>query len=453
VAFTTLNPSTGQPLRTYAALSESELARAVETAEARFGEWSATELASRAERLRAAAALLRAGREKYARLMAEEMGKPLDQGGAEIDKCALVCEHYAEHAAAYLAREGTREEYVAFRPLGVVLAVMPWNFPFWQVLRFAAPALMAGNAVLLKHAENVLGCAEAIEALLARAGFPAGLFRWIPVEIERVPALIRQPAVRAVTLTGSPRAGRAVAAAAGAALKKTVLELGGSDPYVVLADADVALAARACVTARMINGGQTCVAAKRFIVVDAVREEFTRRVVSAMGDLRWGDPLSGPVDLGPLARVDLRDALHDQVRRSLAAGATCALGGEVPAGPGAFYPPTVLLDVRPGAAAFDEETFGPVACVVPARDEQQALELANASSYGLGAAIFTRDTARGEYLARERLEAGVCAVNDFVRSDPRLPFGGVKDSGYGRELGGFGIREFTNVKTVTVVGG
>jgi succinate-semialdehyde dehydrogenase/glutarate-semialdehyde dehydrogenase len=452
VSFASINPATGGTVRRFAPLADAELTAAIERAAASCGEWSAVSLAERAERLRAAAGLLRAGRDGFAHLMAEEMGKPLAEGRAEIDKCALVCEHYAEHGATYLADERVGAELVTYRPLGVVLAIMPWNFPFWQVFRFAAPTLMAGNAALLKHAENVLGCAEAIEALWCEAGLPDGLFRWIPIEVERVPGVLRHPAVRAVTLTGSTRAGRAVAAEAGALLKKSVLELGGSDPYVVLADADVELAARTCVTARLINGGQTCVAAKRFIAVDAVREPFVERVVAEMGARRQGDPLADEVDLGPLARADLRDALHDQVQRSIAAGASCALGGELPAGPGWFYPPTVLLDVRPGMAAFDEETFGPLAAVVPARDEDEALELANATSFGLGAAVFTRDRARGERLARERLEAGACAVNDFVRSDPRLPFGGVKDSGYGRELGAAGMRAFTNVKTVTIGG-
>ncbi len=450
MAFASINPSSGETTRSFEALSDAELAAAVETAQARFGEWSATDLETRATRMSAAARLLRAGREGYARLMAEEMGKPLDQGRAEIDKCALVCEHYAEHAASYLQDEGHGASYVTLRPLGVVLAVMPWNFPFWQVFRFAAPGLMAGNAVLLKHAENVLGCAQAIEALLSEAGFPEGLLRWIPVEVERVAGLVRHPAVRAVTLTGSTRAGRAVAGEAGAALKKTVLELGGSDPYVVLEDADLDLAARTCVAARMINGGQTCISAKRFVVVEAVRAPFVERVLGEMEGLRWGDPLGGEVDLGPLARADLRDALHAQVKRSLEAGATCVLGGEVPQGPGWFYPPTLLTGVRPGMAAFEEETFGPLAAVVSARDESEAVELANATRFGLGAAVFTRDLARGERIAREELEAGACAVNDFVRSDPRLPFGGVKESGYGRELGSFGLREFTNVKTVAI---
>jgi succinate-semialdehyde dehydrogenase/glutarate-semialdehyde dehydrogenase len=452
VAFATINPSTEETTRRFAALGEAELADALALADARAREWGALELESRSECLLATAELLRARRERYARLMAEEMGKPLDQGRAEIDKCALVCEHYAEHAAGYLAPEGVANEYVAYRPLGVVLAIMPWNFPFWQIFRFAAPGLMAGNGALLKHAENVQGCAEAIEALLVEAGVPTGLFRWIPIEVERVPALVRDPVVRAVTLTGSTRAGRAVAAEAGAALKKSVLELGGSDPYVVLEDADVEFAARTCVTARMINGGQTCVAAKRFIVVDTVREAFTEHVVERMGQLRMGAPSAGEVDLGPLARADLRDGLHGQVQRSLESGASCVLGGELPDGPGWFYPPTVLVNVRPGAAAFDEETFGPVAAIVPAQGEDEALALANATNYGLGAAVFTADRARGEQLARERLEAGACAVNDFVRSDPRLPFGGIKESGYGRELGSFGIREFTNVKTVTIGG-
>jgi succinate-semialdehyde dehydrogenase/glutarate-semialdehyde dehydrogenase len=346
---------------------------------------------------------------------------------------------------------GAREQ-VVFRPLGLVLAIMPWNFPLWQVVRAAAPALLAGNGVLLKHAENVQGCATALEELFLAAGAPQGVLVNLPVAVARVPALIRDRRVAAVTLTGSTRAGRAVAALAGAALKKCVLELGGSDPYVVLADADLALAARACVAARLVNGGQSCIAAKRFVVVEPARAEFTERVVAEMRAKTMGDP-RGAVDLGPLARADLREALHDQVRASVARGARCLLGGELPDGPGFFYPPTVLDGVAPGQPAYAQELFGPAAAILAARDEAHALALANDTPFGLGAAVFTRDVERGLRLAREALDAGSVFVNDFVRSDPRLPFGGIKDSGYGRELGAFGLREFVNVKTIAAPGG
>jgi len=456
-AFESVDPARGERLRTWPETRPDDVERILAEAQASFEIWSRASFEVRAVPLRRAASLLRERAEPLALLMAEEMGKPLSQGRAEIEKCAGACEFYAERSAALLADEPARparagaREYVTFRPLGVVLAIMPWNFPFWQVSRFAAPNLMAGNAALLKHAENVQGCARAIEACLRDAGFPEGLFRSVAVPVERLPELIRHPLVRAVTLTGSTRAGRSVAELAGSALKKCVLELGGSDAYVVLGDADLELAARTSVASRLINGGQSCIAAKRFIVVGPARAEFTERVLALMQSKTWGDP-RGPVDLGPLARADLCETLHRQVQESVAAGARLLLGGELPPGPGFFYPPTVLADVSPGMPAFDQETFGPVAAIVAARDEDEALELANHTSYGLGAALFTRDVERGERLARERLEAGSVFVNDFVRSDPRLPFGGIKDSGFGRELSGFGLREFVNVKSVAVQG-
>ena len=326
---------------------------------------------------------------------------------------------------------------------------MPWNFPLWQVFRFAAPALMAGNAGLLKHAANVTGTALAIESVLRDAGFPPPLFRALLIGSDRVAGVIEAREVKAVTLTGSTPAGRSVAARAGAVLKKTVLELGGSDPYVVLEDADLDAAAETCALSRLINGGQSCIAAKRFIVVEPVRRAFEERLVERMRARKVGDPLADGTDLGPLARADLRDSLHQQVEKSVAAGARVLLGGEVPKGPGAFYPPTVLTDVRKGMPAHDEETFGPVAAVIAAKDEAEAIRIANDSPFGLGAAVFTRDAARGERVARE-LEAGNCFVNALVRSDPRLPFGGVKESGYGRELADFGIREFVNIKTIYI---
>jgi succinate-semialdehyde dehydrogenase/glutarate-semialdehyde dehydrogenase len=382
------------------------------------------------------------------------MGKPLQQGIAEAEKCAWVCEYYAEHAAAQLGDEPVHTDasrsFVAFRPLGVVLAVMPWNFPFWQVFRFAAPGLMAGNAAVLKHSSNVMGCALAIEGVFREAGFPDALFRALVIGSGRVREVVEAPQVRAVTLTGSGPAGRAVAAAAGAALKKTVLELGGSDPYVVLEDADLEATVQTCVAARLINSGQSCIAAKRFIVVDTIREAFERRFVEVMGSRRMGDPFEDGVDVGPQARRDLRDELHGQVAASIARGARVLLGCEVPSGPGAFYPPSVLTDVCPGMPAYDEELFGPVAALIGAADEADAIRIANDSPFGLGAAVFTGNAERGERIARDALEAGACFVNGFVKSDPRLPFGGIKESGYGRELSAFGIREFVNIKAIWV---
>jgi succinate-semialdehyde dehydrogenase/glutarate-semialdehyde dehydrogenase len=449
-----VNPATGEPVQQYQ-LHEHREARAIVTAADKAqAKWARVEPAGRADRLSELARQLRRGADEYARLMALEMGKPVTQGRAEVEKCAWVCEYYAESGPGFLADEPVATDagasFVAFRPLGVVLAIMPWNFPFWQVLRFAAPTLLAGNAAVLKHASNVPGCALALEELFRRAGFPADVFRTVLVDGKGAQRLVRHRAVRAVTLTGSAAAGRAVARQAGANLRKTVLELGGSDPYVVLADADLELAVETCATSRLVNSGQSCIAAKRFIVVDAVREEFERRFTDRMGRARMGDPLDPATEVGPQARRDLRDALHGQVTRSLAAGARLLLGGAVPAGAGAYYPPTVLADVHRGMPAADEELFGPVAAILPVKDERAAIRAANDSGFGLGAAIFTRDESRGRRLAATALEAGSCFVNGQVRSDPRLPFGGIKESGYGRELGSFGIREFVNVKTVWV---
>jgi len=449
-----VNPSSGSLIREYPETPEAEIERALSQASVAFRTWSRTGFADRAAVLRRAGALLRERRDALARLMALEMGKPVAQGRAEADKCASVCDHYAEHAERLLAPEPApteaRASYVAFEPLGPVLAVMPWNFPLWQVFRFAAPALMAGNVGLLKHASNVTGCALAIEELLHEAGVPEAAFRTLVVGSRRVAGLIESPHVVAVTLTGSTPAGRAVAAKAGACLKKSVLELGGSDPYVVLEDADLEAAAETCAASRLINGGQSCIAAKRFVVVASVLAEFEERLVERMRARTVGDPLDEATAIGPQAREDLRDELDRQVEASVARGARVRLGCVVPAGSGAFYPPSVLAGVTPGMPAFDEELFGPVAAVVAAKDEADAIRLANQSCFGLGAAVFTRDLARGERIARHELSAGSCFVNAFVRSDPRLPFGGIRESGYGRELGVFGIREFVNVKTVYV---
>jgi succinate-semialdehyde dehydrogenase/glutarate-semialdehyde dehydrogenase len=346
-------------------------------------------------------------------------------------------------------RTDASKSYVSFEPLGVVLAVMPWNFPFWQVVRFAAPALMAGNVGVLKHASNVPGCALAIERVFCEAGLPDGAFRTLLVGSGQVRALIEHPHVKAVTLTGSTPAGQSVAAQAGAVVKKTVLELGGSDAYIVLEDADLDHAVSTCVNSRLINGGQSCIAAKRFIVVDAVREAFTDRFVELMRTKKMGDPIGEGTDIGPQARHNLRDDLHAQVRASIARGAILLLGGEIPPGDGAYYPPTVLADVRKGMPAYDEELFGPVAAIITARDEDAAVRIANDSAFGLGAAVFTKDSARGERVA-QALEAGSTFVNALVASDPRLPFGGIKQSGYGRELASYGIKEFVNIKTIYV---
>ena len=385
--------------------------------------------------------------------MALEMGKPLKQGVAEAEKCAFGCDYYADAAEAHLAPEiiktDASKSYVAFEPLGVILAVMPWNFPLWQVYRFAAPALMAGNVGVLKHASNVPGCALIIEEIFAQAGFPSGTFRTLLIGSAQVKAVIEHPLVRAVTLTGSTPAGKAVAAQAGAVVKKTVLELGGSDPYIVLEDADLDHAVQTCVASRLINSGQSCVNAKRFIIVEPLLQAFTERLVALMKTKKMGDPLADGTDVGPQARADLRDELHRQVRESVAKGATVLLGGEIPSGKGSYYPPTVLANVKPGMPAYHEELFGPVASIIKAKDEQDAVRIANDSIFGLGAAVFTKDLARGERLARN-LDAGCTFVNALVASDPRLPFGGIKESGYGRELGSYGIKEFVNMKMVYI---
>jgi len=385
--------------------------------------------------------------------MTLEMGKPIVQGEAEVDKCAWACEYYADHAEAFLAEQPRETEasrsYVRFDPLGPVLAVMPWNFPFWQVFRFAAPALMAGNAGVLKHASNVPRSALAIEEVFREAGFPRGLFSTVLVGSSAVAGLIADPRIVAVTLTGSELAGSKVAEQAGHALKKTVLELGGSDPFIVLADADIGAAARTAADARLINSGQSCIAAKRFIVVEPVADQFLDRFLDELRSRRMGDPLVRGTQVGPQARIDLRDLLHEQVAESVKRGAKLLLGGEVPAGKGAFYPPTLLAAVDKGMPAFDEETFGPVAAVIRAKDEADAVRLANDSTFGLGASLWTEDRVRAERLAAQ-IEAGSVFVNGVVKSDPRLPFGGIKRSGYGRELSEYGIREFVNVKSVWI---
>ncbi|HSE92374.1 MAG TPA: NAD-dependent succinate-semialdehyde dehydrogenase [Methylomirabilota bacterium] len=448
-----INPATGEVEETFEETSAGEVERMLATAHAAFLEWRTVPHATRAKPMRHAAAALRARRTDHARTMALEMGKPIAQGEAEVDKCAWACEYYAEHAEAFLAEQpratDASRSYVRFDPLGPILAVMPWNFPFWQVFRFAAPALMAGNAAILKHASNVPRCALSIEEVFRDAGFPRGLFATALVGSSAVAGLISDPRVAAVTLTGSDHAGSKVGEQAGRVLKKTVLELGGSDPFVVLGDADLAAAARTAADARLVNSGQSCIAAKRFIVVEPVADQFIARFADELRSRRVGDPLAHETQVGPQARVDLRDALHRQVEESVRRGAKLLLGGQIPAGPGAFYPPTLLVGVDRGMPAFDEETFGPVAAVVRAKDEADAVRLANDSMFGLGASVWTRDRARAERMAGQ-IEAGAVFVNGLVKSDPRLPFGGIKRSGYGRELSEYGIREFVNIKSVWI---
>lgn len=449
-----INPATGDTIKTYDTLTSKKTAQVVQATHSAFLDWRKTSFSERSALMKKAAQVLRDNTEEYATVMAEEMGKTIGEGRAEADKCAWVCDYYAENSGEFLKTEtistDASKSYVSFQPLGVILAVMPWNFPFWQVFRFAAPALMAGNAGVLKHSSNVPGCALAIEDIFKKASFPNDLFRTLLIGSRQVSEVIENPLVQAVTLTGSTPAGVAVASKAGSLLKKTVLELGGSDPYIILGDADLEETVNTCVLSRLINAGQSCIAAKRFIVVESLREKFEELFVNKMKTYRMGNPLDENTDIGPQARHDLRDELHEQAIESIEKGATCLLGGEIPDGRGAFYPPTVLTNVKKGMPAYDEELFGPVAAIITVKDEAEAIQVANDSVFGLGSAVFTRDLERGIKLAEEEIQSGCCFVNTFVRSDPRLPFGGVKQSGYGRELSHFGIREFVNIKTIYI---
>ncbi|WP_445665751.1 NAD-dependent succinate-semialdehyde dehydrogenase [Fodinibius sp. AD559] len=448
----TINPATGELIEKYDQMSDDALDVITRDAATAQEKWRRNSFYERSLLLQRAAELLEEHKEKYAKLMAREMGKPLAQGESEVEKCAWVCNYYAENTEDFLEEEVIRSDasksYVTFNPLGTVLAIMPWNFPFWQLFRFAAPALMAGNAVILKHAPNVTGCALAIENLMHEAGIADNLFRTVIADVDQTQNLILHPDIAAVTLTGSTRAGKSVASTAGSVLKKTVLELGGSDPYLILEDADVEKAAETCVTSRLINSGQSCIAAKRLIVVEDIYDEFLEAVFHHMNEKKIGDPFNSATDVGPMAREDLRDDLHDQVQKSVAKGAECILGGSIPDQDGFYYPPTILTDISKGMPAYEEELFGPVASVIKVKDTREAIKVANDSDYGLGAAVFSEDLQHAEEIAAYELEAGCCFVNDFVKSDPRLPFGGIKESGYGRELSHFGIKEFVNTKTV-----
>jgi len=447
------NPATGELLSEYEEHDEM-VDGMLEQAKDRFPEWRDRAIRDRRRLVGSLADVLRENKARYAELMTAEMGKPIEQARAEVEKCAWGCEFYAERGSEFLQERhiGTVQDartYVAHEPLGTVLAVMPWNFPFWQVFRFAAPALVAGNTALLKHSSNVPRCALAIEEVFKEAGFPEGCFTTLLVDSSSVPGIVEDDRVAAVTLTGSEYAGRSVAETAGRNLKKCVLELGGSDPYVVLEDADITEAAKTGARARNQNSGQSCIAAKRFIVVEDIYEEFLDELTAEVESLKVGDPTVESTDVGPQASEDLLKELHRQVEASVDAGATVVTGGEPAEGEGAFYPPTILADVPEECPACNEELFGPVAAVLRAADETAAIELANDTRFGLGASIWTNDRERGEHVAR-RIDAGCVFVNEMVKSDPRLPFGGVKDSGFGRELSKDGILEFVNRKTVWV---
>ncbi len=449
-----INPFSGEIIQTYREYSPAEVSAIIGQVDAAYRQWRLTPFAYRSGLMRNLQSALHQNRERLATLMVSEMGKVLREALGEINKCALCSGYYAENSEEFLKNEQVKTEaaeaYISFQPIGTVLAVMPWNFPFWQVFRFLAPALMAGNTGILKHASNVSGCALAIEQLVLEAGFPENVFRSLLISSAQVEAAIENPLIRAVTLTGSTPAGRAVAAAAGKALKKSVLELGGSDPYLILEDADIQQAARLCVASRLLNAGQSCIGAKRFIIADPVYDDFKAEFVRLMAEAKYGDPLDPQSTIGPLARADLRDELHQQVEKSRAMGAAVLLGGNIPVGKGAFYPPTVLENATPGMPAYHEELFGPAAVLYRFKTEEEAIRIANDTVFGLGAGVFTADIKKGKMLAEKGLEAGCVFVNDFVKSDPRLPFGGIKESGYGRELSAFGIREFVNIKSIVV---
>lgn len=449
-----INPFTGEIIQNYTEYTAQEVETIIVQVDAGFKKWKTTGFEYRSVLMRNLQAKLLENKKDLAHIMTLEMGKVKHEALGEIEKCALACEYYAKYAASFLKNEPVATEasdaFISYQPIGTVLAVMPWNFPFWQVFRFLAPALMAGNTGVLKHASNVSGCALAIEQLVKEAGFPENVFRTLLIGSTAVKAVIENPLIKAVTLTGSTPAGKAIASAAGGVLKKSVLELGGSDPYIVLEDADVGMAAETCVKSRLLNAGQSCISAKRFIIADKIYDAFKDEFVRLMSEARWGDPSEEMITIGPLARTDLRDDLHKQVEESRNMGAIVLLGGTVPGGNAAFYPPTVLENVVPGMPAYHEELFGPVAVLYRFQTEEQAIEIANSSVFGLGAAVFTSDITHGKQMAEKGLEAGCVFVNDFVKSDPRLPFGGIKESGYGRELSVAGIREFVNIKTVVV---
>lgn len=448
-----INPATGKILRSFPIWQADKVNTVLSQVTSAQTDWTALSFAHRAQLMRNLAQVLRQRSEDYANLITDEMGKLLKEARAEIEKCAIGCEYYATYAESYLDDEviasDASRSLVVYQPLGTVLCIMPWNFPFWQLIRAAVPAMMAGNTVVLKHASNVPHCALALEDAFYRAGFPENTFRTLMISADQTGAVIADKRIAAVTLTGSSAAGRKVAAIAGQHLKKCVLELGGSDPFVVLDDADIELTAKQALFARFQNMGQSCIAAKRFILVNSIADSFVKRFRALVSELSYGDPKSDSTDIAPMARSDLRTELHVQVERSLALGAELVIGGAFMRTQGAYYAPTILDHVQPGMPAFDEELFGPVAAIVRVNNAEEAIELANCTQFGLGGSVWTRDVVRGEALARQ-IHAGCTFVNGIVRSDPRLPFGGVKDSGYGRELSYHGIREFVNIKTVWI---
>lgn len=449
----TINPATGKIEKTYVEFSKDEIKNSIDQAQQTFLKWKATDLSERSRLMKNAALVMKNKRDEYAYIITTEMGKPINQAIAEVEKCAWVCEYFADNADGMLTKEKIEtdgsESYVEFNPLGIILAVMPWNFPFWQVFRFAAPSLMAGNVGLLKHSSNVPMCALAIEQIFINAGFPKNVFKTLLIGSEPVKDIIKDPRVKAATLTGSEPAGRKIAEACGKELKKSVLELGGSDPFIVLDDVDLDETASIAVKARLINNGQSCIASKRFIVVEKIYESFTQKFVNAMNQVKIGDPMDESVELGPIAREDLLYELDSLVKESVSKGAKILTGGKVLPGKGYYYAPTILDNLKKGMPAYDDEIFGPVASLIKAKDAEDAVRIANDSPFGLGASIWTKDINKAKRMATE-IESGCVFINGMVKSDPRLPFGGIKNSGYGRELSHYGIKEFVNIKSVWI---
>ena len=448
-----INPSTGLKIRSYNQHNNVEIENILNSSFEAQKNWKNTDLKFRLTCLEQLSEVLSDSKREYSSLMAEEMGKPFKQGVGEIEKCIWLCNYYLENSKKYLDDKKIKTDgqtsFVTFKPLGLILGIMPWNFPFWQVFRFAVPSIIAGNGAILKHASNVQGCAFSIESSFSRSGFPKYLFQNISISGKNVSKVIKSSKISAVTLTGSTPAGRSVAETAGKELKKTVLELGGSDPYVILEDADIEKSVDACINGRILNTGQSCISAKRLIVVNSLHDQFLSSLEQKLSKKIMGDP-KDDVDIGPMVSIEAREEVHQQVLKSIENGANLIIGGEIPKITGAFYPITLLSNVKPGVVAFDEEIFGPVFAVIKAKDENHAIDLANDSPFGLGAAVFTKNINKGEEIAKNRLNAGLCFVNDFVKSDPRLPFGGIRQSGYGRELSIYGLMEFVNIKTVVL---
>jgi len=453
VKLISINPSNGEEISAYQEHSSREVMEILDLANRSQKDWKNKDVSSRAEYLPILSSLLIEKARELAICMAEEMGKPISQGIAEINKCALLCDYYSTNAVEFLQpnhiKTEASESYYIYEPLGVILGIMPWNFPFWQVFRFAIPVLITGNTVVLKHASNVQGCAIQLERLFRDSGFQDGLFQNLSLNAKNMEEIIAHPIIQGISLTGSTKAGKGVGEIAGRSLKKTVMELGGNDPYIILEDADIELAVKSCIDGRILNAGQSCIAAKRIIVEKSIIIDFIQKTTTSIHTKIMGEPMDD-VDLGPMVNIQARNQLHQQICKSISQGAKLMVGGFIPEGEGAYYPMTLLTQVKPGMPAFDDELFGPVLCVIEANNQSHAIELANQSPFGLGGAVFTQNILRGKEIAEKEIQTGACFVNDFVKSDPRLPFGGIKESGIGREMSQIGMTEFVNIKTVVI---